>query len=110
MVRTPFAAQAAGGFSHSPGGDEKSKNLPVRGMQIVDIGKAGKTQAGDKGAQREKNGARKGFLAQAIDGEEEMHVCINYRAGVGFAERSAADRFEAALKGLDFSRAENIAI
>ncbi len=45
------------------------------------MGKAGEAQAGGECAQRKKDGAKKRFLPQAEDGEDEMHNLSMYSAG-----------------------------
>lgn len=81
VVEAPPTPQAARSLCHAPRGNQQSENLPVRSMQVLYVRKAGQAQAGGKGAQREENGADKGFLPQAKDREEEMHNPSMYRGG-----------------------------
>ena len=53
MVKIPALAHAAQRLHHSPAGERHSKNLPVRAMQIIDIWKAGQTQADQKRTESE---------------------------------------------------------
>ena len=80
MVGAPLAAEAADGFHHAPRGDQESDDLPVGGMEVADVGKAGDAEAGRKGSKREEDGAGEGLLAQAEDREEGLHDWFYYRA------------------------------
>jgi hypothetical protein len=50
-------------------------------VKILNARKAGEAEAGGKCAEREENGARERFLAQAEEGEEEMHNPSMYSDG-----------------------------
>jgi hypothetical protein len=58
VVEAPTALQAAGRLSHTPGGNEKREKLPMRAVQISNVGKSGKPETGGKCAQRQENGAQ----------------------------------------------------
>ena len=81
VVKAPFALKAAGRLRHAPDGNQQSKDLPVRAVNIFDAGKAGKAQAGGKCPHREQDGANQRFLPQAKDREEEMHNLSMYSRG-----------------------------
>lgn len=73
MIEAPFAAQAAGGFYHSPAGQGDHENLPGGGAEMVDIWKAFEAQAGREGDEREQDAAEKGFRPQEQDGGSGKH-------------------------------------
>jgi hypothetical protein len=50
-------------------------------VNVLNVGKAGKAQAGGKCAHRKEDGAHQRPLPQAKDREEEMHNPSMYRGG-----------------------------
>lgn len=92
MVEAPLALEAAGGLGHSPRGNQQSENLPPGAVKILNMRKAGKVEAGGECAQREENSARERFLAQAEDGEDEMHNPSMYAGGARTAEAIGGER------------------
>jgi hypothetical protein len=73
VVEAPFAAQAAGGFYHSPAGDGDNENLPGRGAEMAGIWKAFEAQAGCESDEGEQDAAEKGSGARAKDGGTGKH-------------------------------------
>ncbi len=51
VVKAPFALQTAGRLGHPPGGNQQSEDLPPGIVQILNVRKAGKAEAGGKCAE-----------------------------------------------------------
>src|ERR1035438_455666 len=68
VVETPAAPEAASRFGHRPGCSKNGEDLPARGMQGFEFGKAGEAQAGSEGTEGEQDAAEERPLAKAKNG------------------------------------------
>ena len=79
MIETPAAFEAARGFDHAPEGHEGGEDLPVGGVQCIDVGESAKAQADGESGQAEENAARQRLLPQSEDGQARPHEISLYR-------------------------------
>lgn len=71
VIEAPPAAETARGLDHSAEGNDEDSPLPVGAVKVLNVGEAGKKQAGEKCRKRKQYGTHKGAPAQAEDVEEE---------------------------------------
>jgi len=75
VVEAPAAAEAAGCLNHRPASGQNGQKLPVGSMRGVEVGIAGKSQAGCECAEREQDAANERPTANAEDGRaKERHA------------------------------------
>jgi len=58
VVKAPTALQATCRFGHAPCCEQQGKKLPVRAVQVLNMGESGEPQAECECAQRKENGAQ----------------------------------------------------
>lgn len=73
MVKAPPLSDAARGFAQPPARGQHREHLPARSVQILNIRKAGKKEAGRKRAQGQTYAAHQTFLPQMKKGKLHDH-------------------------------------